>query len=83
MKQRHIRMVLMVNLGLSKKNKILVIAAHPDDELLGCGGTIIKLKKDNDVKVVFLTNGVSARSKKKNSIIKTISSIIKSRYQKS
>ena len=61
-------MVLMVNLGLSKKNKILVIAAHPDDELLGCGGTIIKLKKDNDVKVVFLTNGVSARSKKKKAI---------------
>lgn len=54
----------MENLKL-KKNKILVIAAHPDDEILGCGGTINKLKNSNTIKIVFLTNGVSARSKNK------------------
>lgn len=42
----------------SKKDKILILAPHCDDELLSCGGIIQEaLSKDIDVKVVFLTNG--------------------------
>ncbi len=48
-----------------KKGKILIVAAHPDDEILGCGGSILKLKKNNDINVLFMTNGVSARGKNK------------------
>lgn len=36
----------------------VVFAPHPDDETLGCGGTIIRKKTAGaDVKVVFLTDG--------------------------
>jgi LmbE family N-acetylglucosaminyl deacetylase len=40
------------------KKKILVIAVHPDDEVLGCGGTIFKHRRQgDDVKVLFISGG--------------------------
>ena len=45
-----------------KKKKYLVIAAHPDDETLGCGATIYSLRKNkNDVRVIFLGEGSTCR----------------------
>lgn len=38
--------------------RVLVFAPHPDDETLGCGGTIAeKLNEGYDVSVVFMTDG--------------------------
>lgn len=43
-------------------NKILIIVAHPDDEVLGCGATIAKHIKNGDkAQVVFLADGFSSR----------------------
>ena len=40
------------------QDRILVFAPHPDDETLGCGGTIAKEVGDgNIVHIVFLTDG--------------------------
>ena len=42
--------------------KVLVIAAHPDDELLGCGGTISKyIGLGAAIKILFLGEGSSCR----------------------
>ena len=50
-----------------KKKKILILAAHPDDETLGCGGTIAKLSQlGHDVELITFTNGESARDNPDN-----------------
>ncbi|MDB3987463.1 PIG-L family deacetylase [Candidatus Pelagibacter sp.] len=41
---------------------ILIIAAHPDDEVLGCGGLIKKnIKQKNKIRILFLAEGVTSR----------------------
>jgi len=48
--------------GSPMLKNILVIAAHPDDEVLGCGGTIARHAADGDsVHCLFISDGVSAR----------------------
>ena len=45
---------------------ILVIAAHPDDEVLGCGGTMARhVDEGDEVYVIFMADGVTSRSNKK------------------
>jgi len=42
---------------------VLVVAAHPDDEVLGCGGTIASMVDAGcNVHVLLLADGVSARN---------------------
>ena len=46
--------------------KVLVIAAHPDDEVLGCGATIAKMaKKGHEIYTLILGEGKTARSEYK------------------
>jgi LmbE family N-acetylglucosaminyl deacetylase len=46
---------------------ILVIAAHPDDEVLGCGGTIARLTSEgNNVYTLILGEGVTSRDRERD-----------------
>ena len=48
-------------------SKVLVIAAHPDDEILGCGGTIARHISEKDkVHVIILAEGVTSRDIARN-----------------
>ena len=45
------------------KKKILVVGAHPDDEILGCGGTLINHIRNRDtVYSLILGEGITSRS---------------------
>lgn len=64
-------------LPVSKGDNVLVIAPHPDDETLGCGGAIIKMISSTiNVAVAMLTNGNGGGR------IKDISSIRKNEFMK-
>jgi LmbE family N-acetylglucosaminyl deacetylase len=47
-------------LDLSQPGRVLVFAPHPDDDILGCGGTLLKLAKTASVCVVLVTDGSGA-----------------------
>ena len=43
---------------------ILVVAAHPDDEILGCGATIAKFaKQGSKVNILIVSEGITSRDK--------------------
>jgi len=49
------------------QESVLVIAAHPDDEVLGCGGTIAKHLQNGDiVNILIVVEGQTSRQKNRN-----------------
>ena len=61
----------------------MIVAAHPDDEVLGCGGLISKIKRNGGkVFVLFITNGTTQDFSAKgvstaNERIKEVESVVK------
>lgn len=47
-----------------KKGKVLVLAPHPDDDIIGCGGTIAKhIDQADKVKIIYFSNKNTKREK--------------------
>lgn len=47
--------------------KVIVIAAHPDDEVLGCGGTMARhVIQGDEVNSIILAEGITSRDLKRN-----------------
>tara|TARA_B100000401_G_scaffold365774_1_gene263890 strand:- start:265 stop:1785 length:1521 start_codon:yes stop_codon:yes gene_type:complete len=49
---------------INKSDKIIVFSPHPDDDVIGLGGTLQKFIKNN-VKIVFMTDGSGGYNKTK------------------
>lgn len=50
-----------------KRKRILIIAAHPDDEILGCGGSVAKwIRQGHNVSSLIMSEGSTSRDNKRN-----------------
>ena len=52
---------------MSIKNKVLIVASHPDDEILGCAGTVARLiQQGSQVYTLILGEGVTSRGESRD-----------------
>lgn len=53
---------MSIDLESKGNSTVLVVAAHPDDEVLGCGGTMARhVANGDDVHVLIMADGVTSR----------------------
>jgi LmbE family N-acetylglucosaminyl deacetylase len=57
---------------IAASGPVLVIAAHPDDEVLGCGGTIARLTGEGrDVSIAILVEGITSRDPQRDAALRS------------
>ena len=60
-----------INKYINSQDKILITSPHPDDDVIGMGGTMQLFKNISNVKILYMTNGIGGLKQKDNTGGKT------------
>lgn len=60
-------------------DNILIVAAHPDDDIIGCGGFLSKYRNKYNFRVIFIAEGSSCRFSEEDINSKLVINAIKKR----
>ena len=62
-----------INYSLPKNKKIIVLAPHPDDEIIGPGGSLIEASKNLcKVEIIYLTSGKECEKEEREKELKKV-----------
>ncbi len=68
---------------MTERYNVLIIAAHPDDEVLGCGATISRLATEgNDIYIAILGEGITSRYLKREDANKKLIKDLRKKAEK-
>lgn len=59
--------------------RVLIISAHPDDDILGCGGLMAKYSSSVKFKVIFIAEGSSCRFSESELVKEEVTDVINKR----
>lgn len=61
--------------------RVLIVSAHPDDDILGCGGFMAKYSNTTEFRVIFIAEGSSCRYQENEITSPKVQKVISQRNQ--
>lgn len=71
----------LISNDLPSNKKIVIVAPHPDDEVIGLGGTLLRLLREKcTVEIIYMTSGKLSEKKIREQELKNVCTLLNVRF---